>query len=59
MLLARMAFMQASISWLLNNAWIFADLKILCGLSLSNQEMVEELVAYTAAGLRGEIARKE
>jgi len=58
-LLARMAFIQASISWLLNNAWIFADLKILCGLSLSNQEMVEELVAYTAAGLRGEIAGME
>ena len=53
-LLARMAFMQASVSWLLNNAWIAWEMQALFQLSLSQRDMIEELVSYTAAGLRGE-----
>jgi AcrR family transcriptional regulator len=55
-LLARMAFMQASISWLLNNYWILWEFQTLFHLSLTKGDLVEELVSYTAAGFRGEVA---
>jgi AcrR family transcriptional regulator len=57
-LLARMAFMLSSISLLLNNYWIVWEFQTLFGLSFTPQKLVDELVAYTAAGVRGEITDK-
>jgi AcrR family transcriptional regulator len=57
-LLARMAFMLSSISLLLNNYWIVWEFQALFDLSFTPQELVDELVTYTAAGFRGEITDK-
>jgi len=54
-LLARMVFMQASISWLLNNYWILWEFETLFHLSLTKRDLVEELISYTAAGFRSEV----
>jgi AcrR family transcriptional regulator len=55
-LLSRMVFMQASISWLLNNYWILWEFKTLFHLSLTKQDLLEELVSYTTAGFRGGVS---
>lgn len=57
-LLARMAFMLSSITLLLNNYWIVWEFQTLFALSFTPQQLVDELVAYTAAGFRGELTDK-
>ena len=57
-LLARMAFMLSSVTLLLNNYWIVWEFQALFALSYTPQQLVDELVAYTAAGFRGELADK-
>lgn len=57
-LLARMAFMLSSITLLLNNYWIVWEFQTLFDLSYTPRQLVDELVAYTAAGFRGELADK-
>jgi AcrR family transcriptional regulator len=55
-LLARMAFMWSSVSLLLNNYWIVWEFATLFGLTSTPKALLEELIAYTVAGFRGEIS---